>query len=210
MLLDLCLGKRFPVIVRSGYGLSALAVLAHVVEWFGSRADFHRLGLTVITIGFGLLSVVSVIAVLWSGEENPRSLSMRLLSAMSLFLLAISFVHFNHSKSSDAWSTELAVHHAGIPLALFIIMQDYRFVFLGRLRALSCKRFTGRNLRSVHCVLFAASRLSDAGYLPGDGPYWFCCHARILAADADKTGLPATRHRASPARTARSGSAGDR
>ncbi|HTW64827.1 MAG TPA: histidine kinase [Bryobacteraceae bacterium] len=159
VLLDLCLGKRFPLIVRSGYGLSALAVLAHIVEWFGSRADFHRLGLTVITIGFGLLSIVSVIAVLWSGEENPRSLSMRLLSAMSLFLLAISFVHFKHSQSSDAWSTELAVHHAGIPLALFIIMQDYRFVFLD-----AFVRFLVNGLLAVIFALFIASYSPHLGF----------------------------------------------
>ncbi|HUO27603.1 MAG TPA: histidine kinase [Bryobacteraceae bacterium] len=159
VLLDLCLGKRFSLIVRSGYGLSSLAVLAHLVEWFGSRADFHRLGLTVITIGFGLLSVVSVLAVLWSGEENPRSLSMRLLSAMSLFLLAISFVHFDHSKSSDAWSTELAVHHAGIPLALFIIMQDYRFVFLD-----AFVRFLVNGLLAVIFALFIASYSPHLGF----------------------------------------------
>ena len=152
VLLALCLGKRFPVIVRSGYGLSFLAVLAHVVEWFGNTASFHRLGLTIITIGFGLLSVVSVSAVLWSGEENPRSLNMRLLSAMSLFLLAISFVHFSNGKSSDAWSTELAVHHAGIPLALFIIMQDYRFVFLD-----AFVRFLVNGLLAVVFALFIAT-----------------------------------------------------
>jgi len=170
VLLDLCLGKRFPLIVRSGYGLSSLAVLAHIVEWFGSRADFHRLGLTVITIGFGLLSVVSVIAVLWSGEENPRSLSMRLLSAMSLFLLAISFVHFDHSKSSDAWSTELAVHHAGIPLALFIIMQDYRFVFLD-----AFVRFLVNGLLAVIFALFVASYSPHLGF-----PMRVICMGTIL------------------------------
>jgi two-component system, LytTR family, sensor kinase len=155
VLLNLCLGRRFPVIIRMGYMLSSLAVLAHVVEWFGNTASFHRLGLTIITIGFGLLSGASVIAVLWSGEENPRSLNMRLLSAMSLFLLAISFVHFSNGKSSDAWSTELAVHHAGIPLALFIIMQDYRFVFLD-----AFVRFLVNGLLAVVFALFIATYLS--------------------------------------------------
>ena len=166
----LCLGKRFPVIVRLGYRLSSLAVLAHIVEWFGNTADFHRLGLTIITIGFGLLSIASVIAVLWSGEENPRSLSMRLLSAMSLFLLAISFVHFSHGKSSDAWSTELAVHHAGIPLALFIIMQDYRFVFLD-----AFVRFLVNGLLAVVFALFIASYSSHLVF-----PIQVLCMGAIL------------------------------
>ena len=130
VLLDLCLANRFPIVVRAGYVLSSCAVLAHLIEFFYDSAKFHRLGLAAITFGFGLLTVTSVVMVLWSGEENPRLLIMRILSAMSLFLLAVSFVHFSSGQSTDAWSTELAVHHGGIPLALFVIMQDYRFVFL--------------------------------------------------------------------------------
>jgi two-component system, LytTR family, sensor kinase len=130
VLLDLCLASRFPVIVRSGYLLSICAVLAHLTEFFYDRAGLHQIGLAIITIGFGLLTVASVLMVLWSNEENPRSLSMRILSTMSLFLFAVSLVHFSDGKSPNAWAAELAVHHGGIPLALFVIMQDYRFVFL--------------------------------------------------------------------------------
>jgi hypothetical protein len=50
--------------------------------------------------------------------------------AMCLALFAMSFVHFGAGHASHAWSSELLVHHAGIPLALFILLQDYRFVLL--------------------------------------------------------------------------------
>jgi hypothetical protein len=49
---------------------------------------------------------------------------------MCLALFAMSFVHFGHGHASHAWSSELIVHHAGIPLALFVLLQDYRFVLL--------------------------------------------------------------------------------
>jgi len=49
---------------------------------------------------------------------------------MCLALFATSFVHFGSGHASQAWSSELVVHHAGIPLALFILLQDYRFVLL--------------------------------------------------------------------------------
>jgi signal transduction histidine kinase len=42
----------------------------------------------------------------------------------------MSFVHFGAGHASQAWSAELLVHHAGIPLALFVLLQDYRFVLL--------------------------------------------------------------------------------
>lgn len=49
---------------------------------------------------------------------------------MALFLFAISFVHFGADHSQHAWSGEIAFHHAGIPLALLVIVQDYRFLLL--------------------------------------------------------------------------------
>jgi hypothetical protein len=49
---------------------------------------------------------------------------------MCLALFAMSFVHFGAGHASQAWSAELLVHHAGIPLALFVLLQDYRFVLL--------------------------------------------------------------------------------
>src|SRR6266478_9790451 len=45
-------------------------------------------------------------------------------------LFAMSFVHFGSGQPPHAWSSELVLHHAGIPLALFVLLQDYRFVLL--------------------------------------------------------------------------------
>ena len=49
---------------------------------------------------------------------------------MSLFLLAMSFVHLGSGHARQIWSHELAFHHAAIPLALLVLLQDYRFVLL--------------------------------------------------------------------------------
>src|SRR6266852_4032761 len=49
---------------------------------------------------------------------------------MGLFLLAISFVHFGAEHTRLAWSKEIALHHAGLPLALLVLLQDYRFLLL--------------------------------------------------------------------------------
>ncbi len=50
--------------------------------------------------------------------------------AMVLFLFAISFAHFSSEQAPQAWSKEVALHHAGIPLALFVLLQNYRFLLL--------------------------------------------------------------------------------
>lgn len=130
VLLRLCLLDRFRLIVYVGYGLSAFAVAAHLLEFAWDAVWYHRLGLSVITIGFGILTAVAVLRVLWSREGKPRSLTSRILAVMSLFLFAMSFVHFGEGHTYEAWSAELAVHHAGIPLALFILLHDFRFVLL--------------------------------------------------------------------------------
>ena len=49
---------------------------------------------------------------------------------MCMALFAMSFVHFGLGHGHEAWSSELFLHHAGIPVALFLLLQDYRFVLL--------------------------------------------------------------------------------
>src|SRR5258708_31369973 len=49
---------------------------------------------------------------------------------MGLFLFAISIVHFGAEHTRLAWSKEIALHHAGLPLALLVLLQDYRFLLL--------------------------------------------------------------------------------
>lgn len=130
VLLHISLWERFPTLVKAGYLVSGIAAAAHAIEVFHSAEVYHSFGLIVITLGFGFLTIVAVLRTLWSGENNRRSAISRFCGAMSVFLFAISFVHFSEGESPKAWFTELLFHHAGIPLALFILIQDYRFVFL--------------------------------------------------------------------------------
>jgi hypothetical protein len=49
---------------------------------------------------------------------------------MGLFLLALSFAHFGSESSGDQWWREIVFHHAGLPLALLVLLEDYRFLLL--------------------------------------------------------------------------------
>ena len=130
VLFDLCLQERFRVLVRLGYALSAATIALHVAELFHDSSSYHRWGLTLITIGFGALTCVAAAAVFISRDGDRRATTSRLVGTMSLFLLAMSFVHFRSGDVTQVWSRELAFHHAAIPLALLILLQDYRFVLL--------------------------------------------------------------------------------
>lgn len=122
VLFDLSMAQRALPLVRTGYLLSGLAIAPHIVEVFRPDADLHRLALTAISIGFGALTAIAAFV--------HRGSTPRLIGTMSLFLLAMSFVHLGDGHAEQIWSQELAFHHAAIPLALLVLLQDYRFVLL--------------------------------------------------------------------------------
>ncbi|MBV9507729.1 MAG: histidine kinase [Acidobacteriia bacterium] len=117
-------------LVRAGYVLSAIAIGMHFRELYGDTAALHQSALLLITAGFLLLTAIAVFGPAVRSKSAGRWRGTRILGAMCLALFTTSFVHFGAAHASEAWSSELLVHHAGIPLALLILLQDYRFVLL--------------------------------------------------------------------------------
>jgi hypothetical protein len=128
VLLQISLEGRFRPVWLGGYGLGILAAFLHFREPLQAAERDHELAIRLITIGFGVLTLLSVLLISRQGARGwPRS---RVLGSMSLFLFAASFAHFGSGHAGQAWIHELAFHHAGIPLALFVLLQDYRFLLL--------------------------------------------------------------------------------
>jgi len=111
----------------SGYVVSGVAVVLHLSDLITSAERFHYAAILLVTVGFGLLTTITVARESLAGGRDGSG--PRLAGAMVLFLFAISFVHFE-SVREMRWSGEAAFHHAGIPLALFVLLQDYRFLLL--------------------------------------------------------------------------------
>lgn len=128
VLLHISLGPRRPVLWITGYVVSGLAVALHISDLMTAAPRFHYAALLMITIGFGALTTFAVVQEAIVAEQNGSG--ARLAGAMVLFLFAISFVHFGSAHDARAWSGEVILHHAGIPLALFVLLQDYRFLLL--------------------------------------------------------------------------------
>ncbi len=129
VLLHVSLGTQRPLLRWIGYGLGMLAFFIHLAEIFGTGSASHQFGLRLVTFGFGSLAILTAFA-LWNDQQQRKGEGMRVLGAMALLLFAVSFVHFGDAHGSDAWPHELFLHHAGIPLALFVLLQDYRFLLL--------------------------------------------------------------------------------
>ena len=130
VLLHVWLEDRQRPLVVSGYVLSTIAVGMHFWEIRGDGAQLHQIALLLITIGFLILTAAAVAGVAFRGASPRRAGGGRMAASMSLALFAMSFVHFGTGHAVQAWSSELVIHHAGIPLALFVLLQDYRFVLL--------------------------------------------------------------------------------
>ncbi|HTA45439.1 MAG TPA: histidine kinase [Bryobacteraceae bacterium] len=128
VLLHISLRSRHKALWTCGYVVSFAAVVLHIGDLVTGAPRFHYAAILLVTIGFAVLTVVSVIHEALSGPRDGSG--PRLVGAMVLFLFAISFVHFESAHDIKAWSGEAALHHAGIPLALFVLLQDYRFLLL--------------------------------------------------------------------------------
>jgi len=127
VLLHISLQSRRRAVWIGGYALSGAAVALHLADWLTQIPGLHYAALLVVTIGFSALTILSVILE-WRPEH--RAGGSRLAGAMALFLLAISFAHFGAPHTQLAWSKEAALHHAGLPLALLVLLQDYRFLLM--------------------------------------------------------------------------------
>jgi len=127
VLLHISLQSRRRAVWIGGYVLSGVAVALHLADWLSRVPGLHYAALLVVTLGFAGLTILSV--VLEWRQEN-RAAGSRLAGAMGLFLFAISFAHFGPAHTQLAWSKEAALHHAGLPLALLVLLQDYRFLLM--------------------------------------------------------------------------------
>jgi len=160
VLFDLSLDGQLRPLTRAGYTLSFLAVAMHLWQFADPSRDYQRKALLLITVGFASLTCAALIGLAVRSDRQQRKKTSRMAAAMCSALLAISFVHFGPGHSPHAWSRELVVHHAGIPLALFVLLQDDRFVLLDAFirfltNALLAATFTFAAIR-------AASRIAAA------------------------------------------------
>lgn len=129
VLLDLSLAGRLRRLARSGYAISGTAIAMHLLE-LAWPADLHQRALLLVAFGFASLTVAAAAAILLGGGQNVRGRLSRTLASMGLLLFVVTLVHMASERPSQAWSRELFLHHIGIPIALWILLQDYRFVFL--------------------------------------------------------------------------------
>lgn len=129
VLFHIVLKNTRRALVICGYSMSGLAVLLHVAELATPPSRPHQAALLVIAGGFGSLVALSMVFTLRQGRKT-FAFDSEFVSLGCLLLFTLSFVHFGYGHAASAWTAEIAWHHAGIPLVLFVLLQDYRFLLL--------------------------------------------------------------------------------
>ena len=129
-------GARGPTPwIAAAYALSAVAALVQGLA-AGSGAPLPApAGLWLLTGGFvALVLALLVVAPGMTREGRP-------LWVLSLSVFAVSALHLGQHTGREGWQTELVGHHASMPLAVAILLRDYRFaladIFLKRALALT-------------------------------------------------------------------------
>lgn len=129
VLLNIVLEGRQKAIVLSGYALSGIAVALHLCELTVGSYPFRQWALLVVAAGFaGLLSLAILVSV--RSKRDRSDFRSQLISLGCLLLFALSFLHFGYGHPAAAWTAEVTWHHAGIPLILIVLLQEYRFLLL--------------------------------------------------------------------------------
>jgi two-component system, LytTR family, sensor kinase len=160
VLFDLSLDGQLRPLTGAGYALSFVAVAMHLWQFVDPSRDYQRKALLLITTGFASLTCAALIGLAMQSSREKGKKTSRMAAAMCSALFAISFVHFGPGHSPHAWSRELAVHHAGIPLALFVLLQDDRFVLLDAFIRFLTNAFLAASF--TFAAIAAASRIASA------------------------------------------------
>jgi two-component system, LytTR family, sensor kinase len=119
---------RHRGVVIVGYIVSGCAVALHLSELFLSNIGLHPAGLLVIVLGFGVLTIAAFL--LGRDRESMPSEPKAWISLACLLVFTSSFLHFGYQHPSSPWAAEIAWHHIGIPVALIVLLRDYRFLLL--------------------------------------------------------------------------------
>jgi two-component system, LytTR family, sensor kinase len=109
--------------VAVSYGLSGVAAGLHFAAAARGDAVPSHAALWLLTVGFVALMVVLLVMT----RDQPIGRRGTWVAALALF--ALSTLHFGRHSGNEAWWVELIGHHASLPLALCILLQDYRFAF---------------------------------------------------------------------------------
>lgn len=111
------------VLTFAAYFLSIFAAALHFQAAFSSGAVPSNLALKILTFG----SLALLAGLLIFNFKQTRERKAVWISALLIF--TVSGLHLSSGAEEKFWLVELVAHQSSLPLALAILLQDYRFAF---------------------------------------------------------------------------------
>ncbi len=115
--------NKFSILTVTAYALSFFAAVVHF-----QSAIFY--GVAPSDFALKILSFGSVALLAGLFTSNLRqTLDKKAIWASALLIFAVSAFHLSGKTEESSWLVELVAHQSSLPLAIAILLQDYRFAF---------------------------------------------------------------------------------
>lgn len=105
------------------YGLSVFAAVLHFQSAIFENIAPAHFALRILT--FGALAMLAGLFIL----AFRQTLEKKAVWVAALLIFALSALHLSSHAEESSWFVELIAHQSSLPLALAILLQDYRFAF---------------------------------------------------------------------------------
>ncbi len=115
-----------PAVVMQNAKRKWLTYLAFALSSFAAILHF-QVNLPPSESALQILTIGSIILLILSFVFKPEN---KIVLAMALIIFAFSALHLSvHNSEEKSWLFELITHQSSLPLALAILLQNYRFAF---------------------------------------------------------------------------------
>ncbi len=111
------------ILAFTAYGLSILASVLHFQSAIFRDVAPSYLALKILT--FGALALIAGLLIF----NFKQPLENKTIWIIALLVFAVSALHLSAQNEENSWLVELIAHQSSLPLALAILLQDYRFAF---------------------------------------------------------------------------------
>ena len=140
------------LLVFPAYGLSLLASVLHFQSALAADSAPSSFALQILS--YGSLALLAGLLIL----NFRQTVKSKTVWISALLIFTFSALHLSGDKEENSWLVEIIAHQSSLPLALAILIQDYRFAFadLFLKRALSLILLT---LAAFGLYIFIASPL---------------------------------------------------
>lgn len=115
--------NKFSILTVTAYALSFFAAVVHFQSAIFYNVAPSNFALKILS--FGSIALLAGLLTI----NLKQTLDKKAIWASALLIFAVSAFHLSGKTEQSSWLVELVAHQSSLPLAIAILLQDYRFAF---------------------------------------------------------------------------------